>query len=86
MTAMQIELLGGPGDGQIFGVPDDTRIWVVTQPPMTAEEFIAMENKPSLMQFAAFRSRQFAYTYESRHSPTTGARFFRYMGERVVTE
>lgn len=83
MSTVQIELVGGPADGARVEVPDDTALWVVTQPAMTAAEFIAMENAPPLMEFARRKEREHAYA-STRQFAASGARRFRYMGERVA--
>ena len=44
MTAMQIELYGGPADGMILDVADDATFLAVPTPAMTPAEFIALES------------------------------------------
>ena len=81
---MMAELVGGPGDGILMEVPDQTQIWVVQQPPMTPAEFIAMDNAPPLMDFAMLRPREHAYRLTRRLGVQSGAHLFVYVGERVA--
>lgn len=81
--SVQIELLGGPGDGDIADVGDATLLWILSQPIMTPAEFIAMEERPDLVEYATMPVREHAYGKTDRFSKTSGARVFEYVGERV---
>lgn len=86
MITVEAEFLGGPVDGVRMVIPDDTKLWLVQQPPMTAAEFIAMDEglRPPLMDIIAQRTREYAYGITEDFNAQNGARKFRYIGERVA--
>lgn len=80
---MQVEFLGGPVDGHRMEVPDETTLWVVSTPPMSAAEFIAAQDRPELFEYAVMHPREFAYQ-DAKLFSEAGMRVFRYVGERVA--
>lgn len=75
---MQIELLGGPGDGIILAVPADTRAYRLPVPHMTPAQFIALESGAPASQGVA---EEHLYVYTPRISRRTKATFFAYTGK-----
>jgi hypothetical protein len=78
---MDAEFLGGPVDGMCMAIPDNAKIWIFEQAPMTAAEFIAQSEMP-LMKFAELKPREHAYALTTQVS-ARGAHVFTYVGERV---
>jgi hypothetical protein len=79
---VNIELLGGPCDGELLVVEDDTRVWVVAQPRMSPSQLIALSEVLPSPELEWIPTLEHAYLASDRHNPRTGARLFSYAGVR----
>ena len=79
---MKIELMGGPVDGEIVEVPDETKLWIVPVTLTNVRKFYVQET--------GFRNDmvpndQGDYAYGiTRNVRGDGTRLFEFIGERAV--
>jgi hypothetical protein len=80
---MMVELVQGPFDGMIYEIKELQPIIVVSQPPMTAAEFIAAQDQPALLEFATMVAIEHAYMRDKTKLSQAGYQRYVYTGERV---
>jgi hypothetical protein len=81
-VTVRVELVNGPCDGLIWEIPALMPVIVVHQPAMTAEEFIAAEEKPSLLEFATMGGIELAYKRDQTALSQAGYQRYIYAGVR----
>lgn len=81
---MIAELFRGPMDGQIVEVQDDQQVIICHQPPMSAAQFIAAQERPGLFEFATMESTEHAYVMDRKQLSKAGNRRFVYAGVRAT--
>jgi hypothetical protein len=78
-----VELIGGPCDGMLWEMPDGDSLIIVRQPRMTPTEFIAMGERPDLVEYATMPVIEHAYVIDRKVLNKAGLRRFIYRGVRA---
>jgi len=79
---MNAMLVGGPLDGLIYDVQDGKNRILVATPPMNAQQFIAAEEQPSLLEYAVMQPVEHEYVRDQTRLSREGYHRYLYGGTR----
>jgi hypothetical protein len=80
---IEVELFRGPMDGLLWEIPDDQEIVIFQQPTMSPQEFLALDHRPDLIEFAAMQPIEHAYIRDRKQLSHAGRHRYVYAGVRA---